>query len=179
MYYSAVGGEENLRAGLAITSQIQQMVADNLVSRQYHMAVACEMSMLHLKLADALADRDADNQERQDHLAQALEASRSALAIYQQFGFVQVVECVSEEILYRHSLALAANGRQSEATEFLERAYEEMMRKHDMIPLDSPFRKTYLENIELHRDIQIAYAAQNTRAVPPLATLRSSEEPTN
>ena len=35
-----------------------------------------------------------------------------------------------------------------------------MMRKHDLIPVESPFRKTYLENIQLHRDIQAAYAKQ-------------------
>jgi hypothetical protein len=29
-----------------------------------------------------------------------------------------------------------------------------MKRKHDLIPPDSPFRHTYLENIPLHRDIR-------------------------
>jgi len=79
------------------------------------------------------------------------------LDIYQQFGFVQIIECVSEEIFFRHSQALAANGYQSEADEYLKRAYEEMTRKHDLIPTDSPFRKTYLENIPIHRDIRDAY----------------------
>ena len=82
-----------------------------------------------------------------------------ALDIYHWFGFVQIIECVSEEILFRHSLALAANGRKAEAAEYLQRAYDEMMRKHDLIPPDSLLRRTYLENIPLHRDIHAAYVA--------------------
>jgi hypothetical protein len=70
------------------------------------------------------------------------------------------VECTSEEILYRHSQALSANGLSLEAAEYLERAYNEMMRKHELIPVGSHYRKTYLENIQLHRDIQIAYIRQ-------------------
>jgi len=52
---------------------------------------------------------------------------------------------------------LAANGYQSEADEYLKQANEEMTRKHVLIPTDSPFRKTYLENIPLHRAIRDAY----------------------
>ena len=48
----------------------------------------------------------------------------------------------------------------AEAHDFLSRAYAEMMRKHDLIPPDSPFRRTFLENIVLHRQIRVAYAGQ-------------------
>ena len=166
--YNALGDKDHLQSALEITSQIQQMAADNLVSQQYHMAAACEASEAHLRLAAQFSRRKKLSAERQSHLNQALESSQAALKIYQQFGFVQVVECTSEEILYRHSRALAANDRAEEAGEFLERAYEEMMRKYDLIPDDSPFRKTFLENIELHRDIRVAYGAQTTRVTPSL-----------
>jgi len=119
------------------------------------MAAACESAAAHLGLAEYVADEA----ECQTHLRQALESSQAALDIYQHFGFVQIIECISEEILYRHGLALAANGREAEAAEYLQRAYDEMMRKHDLIPPDSPFRHTYLENIPLHRDIRAAYIA--------------------
>ena len=98
--------------------------------------------------------------EREEHRRLALVASQTALDIYQQFGFTQVVECLGEEILYRHSLALAANRQPTEADDFLARAHAEMMRKHDLIPPDSPFRRTFLENIALHRQIRVAYAGQ-------------------
>ncbi|MGB8984897.1 MAG: hypothetical protein WCC12_23735 [Anaerolineales bacterium] len=128
-----------------------------------------------MKLAHYFSERKKTG-ERQNHLRQALEATQSALDIYQKSGGVQIVECISEEILYRHSWALKANDRAAEAAEFLGRAHAEMMRKHDLIPPESPFRKTYLKNIQLHRDIQVAYAAQNTRAVPPLAVPFSEQE---
>ena len=108
--------------------------------------------LAHLGLAE-LVD---DEAQRQTHLRQALESSQVALDIYQQFGFVQIIECVSEEILYRHSLALEANGREAEAAETLQRAYDEMMRKYNLVPSDSPFRRTFLENIPLHREIRDA-----------------------
>jgi hypothetical protein len=63
---------------------------------------------------------------------------------------------VSEEILFRHSQALAANGREDESLHYVQRSYDEMMRKYELIPADSPFRRTYLENIELHRNIRDA-----------------------
>ena len=75
------------------------------------------------------------------------------MKIYQDFGFVQIVECTAEEILFRHSLALAANGSGEEAADFLEQAYDEMMRKQALIPADSPFHTSYLANIRLHREI--------------------------
>ena len=175
--YNALGDEEHLRSALDLTTQIQQMAADNLVSRQYHMAAACEASVTHLKLAQRPGKpADVDDPDLQTHLQKALESSQSAITLYERFGFVQVVECTSEEILYRHSQALEANLRSAEAIEFLERAHKEMMRKHDLIPADSPLRKTFLENIELHREIQIAYTAQKINEIPPLAAPPSEQE---
>ena len=155
--YNALGDEAHLREALELTAQTSQLVADAPLTRQYEMAAKCESAAAHLGLAECLADEA----ERRAHLRQALEASQAALDIYQHFGFVQIIECVSEEILYRHSLALAANGREAEAAAYLQRAYDEMKRKHDLIPSDSPFRRTYLENIPLHRDIHAAYAASS------------------
>jgi len=164
--YNALGDEGHLQSALNITSQIQKMVSDNLVSRQYHMAAACENSLTHLNMARALTGSDSSEALRKLHLSQALESSQAALSLYQQFGFVQIVECTSEEILYRHSQALALNGSPAEALEYLERAYQEMLRKHDLIPADSPYRKTFLENIQLHKDIQTAYSTQNADSNP-------------
>ena len=176
--YNALGDEHRLESALEITSQIQQMAADNLISQQYLMAAVCEASAAHLKLAQLFAGRQEKSVEHQTHLTRALECSQTALRIYEQFGFVQLVECVSEEILYRHAKALAANDRADEAEEFLEHAFEEMMRKHELIPADSPFRKTFLENIELHREIQLAYAAQHTGPASPPIPSRSNQERT-
>ena len=173
--YNALGDEGHLHSALDITSQIQQMVSNSLISRQYHMAAACEDSAAHLKLAQHLAGRKRTKTAHQTHLAQALESSHSALTIYEQFGFVQIVECTSQEIFYRHSQALAANDHPAEAAEFVTRAYVEMMRKHDFIPAGSPYRKTFLEKIQLHRAIQTAYAAQHTGSAPQLVASHSEQ----
>jgi predicted GNAT family N-acyltransferase len=158
--YNALGDEARLRMTLDVASRIRQMAADNLVSRQYHMAAACEATAAHLGLARRLVADAVGEAERQAHRQQALESSRIALNLYQEFGFVQIIECTSEEILFRHSQALAANECLVEAADYLQRAYDEMMRKHALIPANSPFRSTYLENIALHREIRAAHAAK-------------------
>lgn len=151
---NAQGGAENWRQVLAFQPRIAQMVADDQLSHQYQMAAACETSAARLGLATVAATAA----ERDEHVREALVASQAALEIYEGFGFTQVIECVAEEIFYRHGLALAANGRIGEAREMLERAYLETMRKHDLIPAASPFRRTFLENIALHRQIIAAHA---------------------
>jgi predicted ATPase/class 3 adenylate cyclase len=154
--YNALGDRKHLDLVLDIVSRIQQMASNNLVSRQYQMTASCEAAEAHLALARKL--RGPKNAEsRGEHLRQALEASQTALNIYEQFGFVQVVECTSEEILFRHSQTLAANNRKAEAGELLKRAHEEMLRKLAFIPEDSVYRRTFLENIQLHREITAAY----------------------
>ncbi len=154
--YNAIGGESNLRIALELATANRAAFVDNpQLSRQYHMVAACEASAAHLGLAQTVSDPV----QRQSHLQAALEASQEALEIYRSFGFVRPIECVSEEIFYRHSLALAANGRQEEAVEYLQLACDEMMRKWALIPPESHFRRTYLENIPLHSCIRAAYAA--------------------
>jgi tetratricopeptide (TPR) repeat protein len=155
LLYNALGDVTHLGLSLEITDEIIQMEARQMVSRQYRMAAACESSAAHLSLA-RLSSSEAD---RQEHLQKALETSQIALDTYNAFGYINIVECASEEIYLRHSRALAANGQPSQAAEYLEKAYTEMMRIHDLIPADSPFRRTYLENIASHREIRAAHAA--------------------
>jgi tetratricopeptide (TPR) repeat protein len=155
--YNALGDEAHLRMVLELTAQNREAFIDNpQLSQQYQMVAACEATAAHLGLAECLADAATLVAERQHHLEQALESSQAALNIYHLFGFVRPIECVSEDILFRHSQALAANGLQAEAADYVERAYDEMMCKHDLIPPDAPFRRTYLENIPLHRAIRAA-----------------------
>jgi hypothetical protein len=127
-----------------------------LVSQQYEMAAQCKAAVAHLGLAQIAADQEAERA----CLTSALQAAETAYEIYQLFGFCQVVECVSEEVFFRYSQALAANDEQEMAVRFLRRAYDEMMRKYTLIPPDSHFRRTYLEQVPLHREIRAAYATR-------------------
>jgi tetratricopeptide (TPR) repeat protein len=145
----------HLWRALEAVARVRQMVAENLVSRQYHMAAACEAAAAHLGLARILSDEAARLEQRR----LAVEASQLALSVYQGFGFVQIVECLSEEILFRHSQALTANGRTAEAAEYLGQAHTEMMRKHAFIPAASPYHTLFLEGIALHREIRATWAA--------------------
>jgi tetratricopeptide (TPR) repeat protein len=154
---NAVGDESHLRQGLGMTARIRQMVTNNLISRQYQMAAASEAAAAHLGLARSLAGNKA---EQENHAREALGASQTAVNLYQEFGFVQIVECTSEEIFFIHSHALAINGQAAQAADYLRRAYDEMMRKHALIPTDSLYGTTYLENSALHRELWAMVEAQ-------------------
>jgi hypothetical protein len=113
------------------------------------MAAWCEASAAHLGLSNLAVNDD----EARVHARQALESSQSALDIYQSFGFVQIIESLSEGILFQHSRALAANGLEEGSMDYLRQAYDEMMRKHLLIPEQSHYFDTFLEMIPLHRQI--------------------------
>jgi len=154
--YNTLGDEAHLQMALDLITQKREVFVETPeLSRQYQMVVACEATASHLGLAQFESNRT----KAQEHLKQALELSKVALEHYQSFGFVRPIECASEEILFRHSLALAANGHDEEAAEYLRQAYAEMMRIHDLIPPESHFRTTYLENIPIHREIRAAIAS--------------------
>jgi len=154
----AIGDQDALNKALFEAQQIWQMADDGSVSRQYQIAAACLISHADLKLSEMTEDVE----QIKYHQEQALETARAALELYWNFGFVQVAECTSEEVLYRYSQALRANQQPEEAQSFLEGAYTEMMRKHTLIPPSSPYFETYLK-IPLHGEIQTA-VTKNSRS---------------
>lgn len=170
LLYNALGDSTHLRLALELANEILQMEVSQLVSRQYRMAAACEATTAHLGLA-RLATNETD---RLVHSKEALTTSTMALETYEGFGYVNIVECSSEEIYLRHSQALAANGRKDESAEYLQMAYNEMMRKHDLIPADHYYRRTFLENLDYHREIRAAHTAA---AMARLSTMHNGSEP--
>ncbi|MEA2008587.1 MAG: hypothetical protein U9O54_05665 [Chloroflexota bacterium] len=152
MLHNAMGGESHWRKAIERSNMARQLALDVPLTTQYGMAAACKIAFSHLSLAKVVESQECG----QAHLHQALESSQKALDIFHSFGFAHIIECSSEEVFFRHSQALAANGREDEAAEYYWRAYDEMMRKYNLIPEDSHFRRTYLENIPLHREITAA-----------------------
>jgi tetratricopeptide (TPR) repeat protein len=153
--YNAIGDEAHLQMALDLATQKSEVFIETPeLSQQYQMVVACEAAATHL----GLAKHESNQAKRQAHHQQALESSKVALEHYRSFGFVRPIECSGEEILYRHSMALAANGDDEQAEEYLQQACAEMMRVHDLIPPDTHYRRAYLENIPVHRDIQAAFS---------------------
>ena len=151
--YNTRGSTTDYHSAMENAQHAVQLGEENRVSAQYLMAGCCEACTAHL----GLVDNDTDFSRRDEHRSKALDGSTRAVQIYERYGFVQIIECASEEILFRHGQALAANGRNEEAGNFFHQAYDEMMRKYDLIPADSHFRRTYLDNIALHRAIVLAY----------------------
>jgi hypothetical protein len=47
-------------------------------------------------------------------------------------------------------------------------AYTEMMRKYQLIPQESNFRRTYLENIISHQEIRTAKTASRLAKMPEI-----------
>jgi len=155
VFYNHVGTSEfDFEKVLEYTCQAEDLIAENpMISRQFSMAASCQAVLAHLKLSQLGTDQSI----RKNHQALALQSSQNALNIFKAFGFAQTILCTSEEVSYCHYLALAANDAQEEAGEYLALAYREMMRKYELIPWDSEFRRTYLENIPLHREILASY----------------------
>ncbi len=165
---------EHLQKAIDLSNTVIQLAGrSTLVSRQYEMAAHCQATVAHLGLAQSLpADTEV-------HLTQALQSAEQAHDIYQSFGFSQIVECASEEILLRYSQALAANQQHDLAMRYLRRAYDEVARKHGLIPADSHFRRTYLEQIPLHREIRAAYSSRVGNILTESSQILPQAEPAN
>ncbi len=155
MLYLAHGDAESLRVDLDLLQRVQALVDEEVVPRQYEIAANCHRAVAHLGLSHCMKDEE----DCEEHKRLALTASTAALDGLNSFGFLQIIECVSEEVLFRHGQALMENNRIDEGKEYIRRAYDEMMRKHAFIPSDSHFRRTFLENIRLHREIRLAFTS--------------------
>lgn len=149
----AIGERAAYANALELAEQTCELASSPLLSRQYTMAAACKAAQALLGLAQWAENAD----QRRETLQRALTYSTHAMEIYTRFGFSQFVQCLSEELLYTHSRVLSAHGREEETLMYLQRAYTEMMRKHDLIPEDTPYRRTFLENIPLHQELLVAY----------------------
>ncbi|MFN2303420.1 MAG: hypothetical protein ACK2TV_06775, partial [Anaerolineales bacterium] len=134
------------------TKRVLQIVEEeNLVSRQYRMAAACKAAQAQLRIAHLLKDSN-DLGGYEHYKKKAIESSGLALDTFNDFGFTQIIEAVSEEILYYHGLALKENGKVDEGENYIKKAHQEVIRKFNFIPEGSPFRKTFM-SMKLHQRI--------------------------
>lgn len=154
------GTEADLLDVLKLAENVKQLVTEQRISRQYLIAACCEAA--HARLI--LAQRTGDVAVKTGHWRIALEETTQAVAVFRQYGFVQIIECASEEVLYRHGKVLLANQRLEEAQDYFRQAYEEMMRKYDLIPVNSHYRRSFLENIEVHKEIANTHPYASNRS---------------
>ena len=145
-----IGSLDSLMRVLEHTEEVLKVVEEeNLVSKQYRMAAACKASQAQIRIAWKMLASD-DQGGYEHYKIKALKSSGLALDTYREFGFTQIVEAVSEEILYYHGLTLKENGKHDEGEDFLHQAYAELIRKFNLIPEGSDYRKTYMM-IKLHQ----------------------------
>ncbi|MHC1682709.1 MAG: hypothetical protein AB6733_07145 [Clostridiaceae bacterium] len=160
LYNSLNCNDTDLHKVIQLTQETEALMATNpMISQQYAIAAGCHSAIAYLRLSQCTS-RAADIAEYQH---QALLASQHAFDLYSSIGYMQIIECTSENVLFTHYLALTAAKQENEAQLFLLRAYQEMMRKVDLIPMDSEFRTTYLQQIPLHRQIAQEYTQQQSR----------------
>ncbi len=147
-----IGSMDSLMRVVEHADQVLHVVEEeNLVSRQYRMAAACKAAQAQLRIARIL--QDTNDVGGYDHYKKkAIDSSGMALDTYNDFGFTQIVEAVSEEILFYHGLALRENGHLEEAEKYLKKSHDELNRKFSMIPEGSHYRKTYI-SMDLHQQI--------------------------
>lgn len=140
-----IGTMDSLMRVVESAQQVLHMVEEeNLVSRQYRMAAACKAAQAQLQIGKIL--KESNDMGGYDHYKhKALESSGMALDTFNDFGFTQVIEAVSEEILYVHGLSLRENGQNEEAESYLKKAHDELTRKFSMIPEGSPYRKSFMQ----------------------------------
>lgn len=150
IFHLKVGSMDSLMRVVEHTQQVLHMVEEeNLVSRQYRMAAACKAAQAQLRIAKILKDSH-DEGGYEHYKKKAIDSSGLALDTFNDFGFTQIIEAVSEEILFYHGLALRENGQLEEAENYLKKSHDEVMRKFEMIPEGSAYRKTYM-SMELHQ----------------------------
>lgn len=150
--YMKIGYLHSYMHVLEHTKKVVQIVEEeNLVSRQYRMAAACKAAQAQLRIAHLLKESN-DVGGYEHYKKKAIESSGLALEIFNAFGFTQIVEMVSEEILYYHGLALRENGKLDEGEEYIKKAHQEVIRKFNFLPEGSPYRKTFM-SMDLHQRI--------------------------
>jgi len=144
-----IGTLDNLMRVLEHSKKVLHVVEEeNFVSRQYRMSAACKAAQAQLRIARIFKDSN-DIGGYEHYKKKVIKSSRLALNTYNDFGFTQIVEGVSEEILYYHGLALKENDKIDEGEEYIRKAHAEVLRKFKMIPEGSHYRKTFMD-IKLH-----------------------------
>ncbi|HEY9077133.1 MAG TPA: AAA family ATPase [Anaerolineaceae bacterium] len=158
---NAIGTEQSAWRSIETIAPLWDLLeAHPAITRQYEVGFAIKTAEAYLVLAQQphLVD------DRKIYLEKALEFSSQAATKLEKYGCIQFIEGSTEEVWFYHSQALLANhllfdGKQQlrRAISFLKRANKEIIRKLNMIPQESPYRTTFLNNIPLHRDILQAY----------------------
>jgi len=136
-----IGGSENLENALQSASEASKM-GENYTLVSGRIIGESNIAMAHRALGNA---------------RQALDYSERAVELLENCGPTEVQ---GEEIFFNHYLVLRDNKKPSEASTYLKRAHDEMMRKAARIK-DFSTRETFLTRVNINRSINSAWKEQS------------------
>jgi predicted ATPase len=166
---SPQAGREELKKALALAEEIQAqnliVLSKNDLSRAFREIGGPENLASSLKLAWEAREAGerfslifgqvvgesylAMTQLQMGELLEAQEHSRSAIELLQQHGASELIE---EEIYFNHSQVLMEAGETGEGQKYLQKAYDEVMKKADRIQ-DSAMQSSFMKKVPLNREI--------------------------
>jgi GAF domain-containing protein/CheY-like chemotaxis protein/tetratricopeptide (TPR) repeat protein len=102
----------------------------------------------------------------QGHLPAALKATSQAVKKHRDLDFPIVDDHPSQNIWWRHMLALQANGKKAEAREALKTAYDFLLQRIASLQ-DVGLRRNYLNKVAINREITQVWVKENSRRKLP------------
>lgn len=91
-----------------------------------------------------------------DDVEEALNSARAAISKMEQLPYLNTPQISTAQIYYHYYQMLSAAQQSHEATPYFERAYNEVMRKADLIA-NLDLRQSFLHDVPLHRTIVAGY----------------------
>ena len=100
------------------------------------------------------------------NVSDALKATSRAAQMHRELNFPSVDDHPSQNIWWRHMLALRANGKELEAGEALKMAYDFLLQGIDSLR-DEGLRRNYLNKVAINREIVQAWFKENAKSKLP------------
>jgi tetratricopeptide (TPR) repeat protein len=135
-YHYLLGDEPNLANGIRLSNRIIKLAADTRYPEH-------ELLGYHLRSKGFFKLRN---------LEEALQSSTTAINRLAYFSYIESRQISVAEIYYTHSQIAAALGQLDTAETYRRRAYEETLRKLDLIG-DEQLRRDFLDRIPVNREI--------------------------
>jgi GAF domain-containing protein/CheY-like chemotaxis protein/tetratricopeptide (TPR) repeat protein len=96
----------------------------------------------------------------------ALKATSRAAQMHRELSFPEIDDHPSQNIWWRHMLALRANGKEAEANEALKMSYDFLLQGIAGLR-DNGLRRNYLNKVVINREIVQAWVRENARRQLP------------
>ncbi len=135
-YYRLLEGEDNLTHAIRFSNRIIQLTNEGGYFEQ-------KLLGHYLRAVSFLGLRD---------LPKAFESSAKAIALLEQYTYIESSQITAAEVYYAHSRIFAAMGQMDTAQTYLKKAYAETLRKANLIA-DEQLRFDFLNLVLINQKI--------------------------